>query len=218
MTDPQGASIPESYFENRVQFTTPFWGVGKDPELFLQSLHSSLQKWKVGLKDISGNKEANTLADFRLTINIPELTAAVRVGMESAIFMAVNPDWSRAEAYVEMFETAMNCIQQTADVALELQDVFLSMHIVPGSRNFHKEVSRLVNTEALGNAEMYGISVYRHDQSLIIDKSLKYPGGVFVRMNRLLAGKVPFSEIAEIVYKDESDALSLIGMQDLMQE
>lgn len=218
MAESTGAQIRESFFEIRVQFATPFWGVGKDPELFLQSLHLALRKWKVGLKDIYGNKESKTLADHQLSIDVPELASVIRIGLENVTFAAFNPDWSKVEALVEMFETAMNCIQQTANVALELQDVLLYMHVVPGGLDFRNEVRRLVNTEALGDGDMYGVSVYGKDRSLIVDQSAKFPGGVFVRLNRLFAGAVPIGEIATTIYEDELKALGLLGIQGLMQE
>ena len=53
------------------------------------------------------------------------------------------------------------------------QELALAMHVMPGDRHFGDTMQNLVNTNVIGRATMYGISVYQEDSSLVLDKSQK---------------------------------------------
>ncbi len=71
----------------------------------------------------------------------------------------------------------------------------------------------LVNREALGEYLFYGVSLYRSDGALVVDKSLRHEGAAFVRLQRRFAGDVPFAEITTHLYQDEVAALRLLGIR-----
>ncbi len=217
MTEPPKAEILDSYYEHRVDFAAPIFAVWTIPNPLVNSLYLSLRKWNVALKDLSWNKEPSSFEDLQLTFSIPSMGALIRVGLENATFIAVNPDWSKAPALVELFETAMADIQQTAKAERASQEIALAMHLKAGGRSLGDRMEKLVRADVLGSAEMYGISAYREDSSLVIDKSLRHDGGLFIRLYRKLSASVSFSEAATTLYQDEVKALSLVGLQDLIQ-
>jgi len=206
--------ISESYFEDRVQFTEPIFGKWTISNPLVEALFSSLRKWNVALKDFSWNKDPNTYQEIQLTLTVPEMNAIIRVGLDSATFIAVNPDWSRAPALVELFETAWGSITGTE---MGTQELALAMHVMPGNRHFGDTMQKLVNAHVIGPATMYGISVYQEDSSLVIDKSQKYEGGLFLRLYRKLEPGIPFSDVGTIIYEDELRALRFIGLESLIQ-
>src|SRR3990172_3231990 len=107
LTDMAETLISESYFEDRVQFSEPIFGKWTIPNPLVEALYSALRKWNVSLKDFSWNKDPNTYQEIQLTLTVPAMHAIVRVGLDSATFIAVDPDWSRAPVLLELFETAM---------------------------------------------------------------------------------------------------------------
>jgi len=218
MVDIASPGIPESYFEYRADFSEPIFEVWTVPNPLVYSLFSTLKRWNVGLGDVAWNKDPSSYKDVQLTFNVPKMNAIVRVGLDAATFIAVNPDWSKAPALVELFEAAMSGIQQTARVEVASQEIALGMHVTPGERKFGDAMAKLVNTELLGSAQTYGISAYREDSSLVIDKSVKYEGGIFVRLHRKFPATTAFTEVAMALYKDEVKALELLGVQELIQE
>ena len=217
MVESPSADIPESYFEHKAEFAEPMFETWTVPNPLAQSLYLALQRWKITLGDISWNKDPNNYGDFNLAFNVRSLNAVIRVGLDWATFIAVNPDWPQAPALVELFEAAMNNIRQTAGAEIARQEMWLAMHVTPGPNKFGDAMSRLVKTDLLGAANMYGVSVYREDSSLVIDKSLRYEGGVFVRLSRKFPAVTSFSEIATTLYEDELNALNFLGLRELIE-
>lgn len=211
------ADIPESYLEYRADFTAPMFEVWTIPNPLVSALFSTLRKWHVGLGDISWNKDPSTYKDFQVTFNVPKMNALIRLNMDAATFIAMNPAWSEESGLIELFETAMNTIRKATNGDLASQEIALAMHVKPGEKRFKDLMSGLVNSDILGSAEMYGISVYKSDSSLVIDKSVKYPESVFVRVQRQFASPTSFGEIAKVLYQDEMKALGFLGLEELLE-
>jgi hypothetical protein len=216
MTEEAVATIPESYLEHRAEFSSPIFDTWSIPNPLVSSLYETLRRWDVGLGDISWNKDASTYKDFLITINVLKLRASIRFSMDAATFVALNPDWSQAEGLIELFEAAMVDIMQTTRKELSYQETALAMHVTPGQKPYLEIMSDLVNSKVLGQAQMYGISAYRGDSSLIIDKSVRYPASVFIRLQRRHGASVSFAEIAKVLYEDEVKALELLGLRNLI--
>lgn len=217
MADLGNAEIPESYFEHKAEFKVPVFEAWTLPNPLVRALFATMKEWGTSLGDISWNKDPSTYKDFQMTFSVPRINAMVRVGLAQAEFIAVNPDWSKAPALVELFETVLAKIQETTGAEIASQEMTLAMHVTPGPVKFGELMARLVNSSIFGAGDMYGVSVYRQDSALIIDKSLRYDGAVFVRLHRRFPASISFTELATIVYHDEVNALSLLGLQGLIQ-
>lgn len=217
MIDRAIADIPESYLEYRAEFAPPMFEVWTLPNPLVAALHSSLRKWNVGMGEITWNKDAGTYKDLQITFTVSKMNALIKFGVDSATFIAVNPDWPEAPALTELFETAMRTIQQTSKGQIASQWLALAMHVKPGPKPFRDLMAMLVNTGALGPGQMYGVSVYQQDSSFVIDKSARYPDCVFVRLQRTFGPSISFSEIAKTVYEDESRALGLLGLEEPLE-
>ena len=214
-----GASNPriaDSYFEYKADFLTPIFDAWAVPNLLARSLFPQLRRWGITLADVTWTKEPSNYKEIQLTITVLQMNATVHLGLDSATFIAYNPDWSRAPALVELFETAMANIRKVTDAQIASQEAALAFHVVPGEENFGLLMTNLVNADVLGTARMYGISLYREDSSLVMDKSLRYDGAVFIRLNRTFSASASFSEIAAMLYKDEVRALGFLGLQSLI--
>ena len=218
MVEKTGAAIPEAYFEYRADLSHPMFEVWTLPNPMVQGLYSTLRRWNLTLADITSNKEAKNYKDLQFTFNVASLNATIRVGLDAVTFMAGNPDWSKAPALLALFEAALNSIQGIAKVEISMQEVFLALHVTPGSESSGSIMAKLVNSSLLGPAETYGVSAYRQDSSLVMDKSLRYEGGVFVRLQRKFPPDVAFPDLAMTMYTDELNALTLLGLRELLQE
>ncbi len=218
MHETTGARISDSYFEYKADFLNPVFDAWAEPNPLARSLFQSLRKWGITLADVSWSKEPRNLKEIQLTISVLQMNAAVQLGVDSAIFLASNADWSRAPALVELFDTAMASIRQVSGAQLASQETVLAFHLVPGQEDLGRLTQNLVNADILGPARMYGISLYREDSSLVIDGSLRYVGGIFMRINRRFSESTSFSEIAATLYKDELRSLDLLGLGKLISE
>jgi hypothetical protein len=208
--------IPESYFEYRADFSEPMFELWTLPNPLVRMLYLALKRWNVGLSDIGWNKETKNYKDLLITFNVASVNATMRVGLDTVTFNAVNPDWSNAPALLELFEEAIDSIKKIGKVEIVLQEVFLALHICAGQKAFGNTMAGLVNSNLLGPAEMYGVSAYREDSSVVMDKSVRYEGGVFVRLQRKFPASASFPDVAMAIYEDETNVLKLLGVPELI--
>jgi len=218
MTSPlEAADISESYLEYRATLQTPMFPVWTIPNPLIPSLHSMLAELDVNLSDITWNKDPSSVSDLQLTISILKLNAVLRVGVDTIFFSAFNPAWSEADALARLFGAVLARILQVGKTELKQQAITLAMHVKPGIEPFREALIKMVRPDVIGEAEMYGVSAYRQDFSFIIDRSSKYKGALFVRLDRTLAPNMSFEEIAKTLYTDEARVLGFVGLEDLMK-
>lgn len=211
------AEIVESYFEYKAIVSNPMFSAWTLPNALVEALFPALRTWNVGLGDISWNKESTSFQDLQVTFNVTQLRAILRVGLDSIGCVAVNPDWSEAAVLVDLFQTAIGMVCRTGKTDIASHEDVLAMHVKPGDKNFRDIMAALINENLLGSAQMYGASVYREDSSVILDKSVKYEGGLFVRLHRKLPVGTDFMQVAKTLYEDEVRTLRLLGLEELIE-
>lgn len=205
-------TIPESYLEHRQSFVTPWvdrWTIANP---FIGLLFPLLRGTGVQLTDFGFNKEAANIGETYLNVAIRKLNAAVRIGLDNITYIAVNPDWSMAPQLVELFDIVASELRKFVNEAPNSQQLTLALHVTSGEVDFQQGTARLVARNVLGDAEFFGISLHRKDGSTVIDKSLRYEGAAFIRLQRTFPGSMSFAEIAPRIYDEEVKALGLIGI------
>src|SRR5258708_11718607 len=90
----------------------------------------------VELTDFWFNKDAANFGETYLNVSVRKLNAAIRVGLDSAIFIAANPDWEMAPQLVQVFERASALIRGVLEVGPRIQESTLSLHVTPGTQDF----------------------------------------------------------------------------------
>lgn len=217
MPDMELADISESFFEYRADLSVAMFNAWTVPNPLVPSVLGALAKWNVGLGDVTWNHDTKSYKDLQLTFNVTQLDAAIKVGVDSVLFVALNPDWGDAPNLVTTFDAAIKAICSTGNTEIKSHEISLAMHVKPGKTPFVDIMTRFVNREAIGPAQMYGFSVYRDSSSLVIDKSLRYEGAGFLRLQRRFEASSSFEDIAAMLYEDESKALDMLGLKELLE-
>jgi hypothetical protein len=209
-------TIPESVFEHRIDFDSHWIDKWVSPNPFIGILYSALQDWDVALTDFSFNNDAKTVGDVQLTVAVRRLNSIIRVGVDNLIFRSTNPDWEMADKLILLFERASAAIRGSVSSLIKKQESLIAFHVSPGSIDMREATSKLVNVTVLGDAKSFGVSVYRDDSSLLVERSLRYDGGIFIRINRSFAAEVALSDLALRLYDDEISILKLLGIAGLI--
>lgn len=207
--------IPESFLEHRQFFADPWLERWIIPNPFMSALVSPLRALGVDLSDFSFNKDATNVGESYLNISIRKLNAAVRIGLDTVTFIAANPYWELGPQLVPVFDQVSGQIRNVVGSAPKSQEATLAFHVTPGTSDFAKMTASLVNRDVVGECLFYGVSLHRNNGALIIDKSLRYEGAAFVRLQRRFAGDVQFAEIAAQLYQEEVAALRLLGIPEV---
>ncbi len=211
------ADIQAAFLEYRANFKepiTPVW-FGRQQGEIINVVHKALAQWQLGFENISWNQAAKNLGEAYINFAFPSLFSSFQVGVAGVTITALNPDWSRAQAFVALFQTGMDALTASVGQGLQGQQLTLGFHVKPGEKPFRETVNQFVNAKALESekAAFYGASVYFNDYSFVIDGSLAFPGGVFVKFIRNFTGEKRFDEMATTLYKDEEFVLRLLGLK-----
>ena len=185
------------------------------PNPFLLALISPLREFGVELTDFSFNKDAANVGENCLNVSIRRLNAVVRVGLDAVTFVAANPAWDLAPQLVAAFNGVSDRIRGIVGVSPRSQEATLAFHVISGFSDFGKATAKLVNRDAVGECVFSGVSLYRSDMVLVIDKSLRHTGAAFVRLQRTFGGDTPFEEVAARLYEDELAALRMLGISEV---
>jgi hypothetical protein len=211
------ADIQAPFLEYRANFKepiTPVW-LGRQQGEIINVIHKAFAPWQLGFENISWNQAAKNLGEASITFAFPSLFSSFQVGVAGVTITVLNPDWSRAQTFVTLFQTGMDALTASVGQGLQGQQLTLGFHLKPGEKPFRESVSKFVNAKALESekAAFYGASVYYTDYSFVIDGSLAFPGGVFVKFIRNFAGEKRFDEMAATLYKDEEFVLRLLELK-----
>jgi len=207
--------IPESFLEHRQRFAEPWIERWTTPTVFISPLVSPLRAAGVELSDFSFNKDAANVGDLYLNVAIRRLNAAVRIGLDTVTFIVANPSWEAAPRLVAVFDQVSGEIRNVVGASPKSQEATLAFHVSPGSLDFGKITTSLVSANLVGNCLFCGVSLHKADGTLLIDKSLRYEGAAFVRLQRTFAGDALFADIAARLYEDEIAALRLLGLSEI---
>jgi hypothetical protein len=205
-------TIPESFLELRQVFPSAWVNLWTINNPFITLLIPALRDSGVELTDFSFNKEAANIGETYLNISIRKLNSAIRIGLDSVTYIAGNPDWSMAPQLVELFDNVSANIQKFVGETPNSQLLTLAFHVMPGAIDLHEKTSQLVNREVLGEAAFYGVLLYYERHSVVIDKSLRYEGAAFIKLQRNFEGFLTFAQIVPQIYEDEVNALNLLGI------
>lgn len=206
------SSIPECLLEHRHVYAESWVDKWTIPNPFISPLLGTLRTVKVELTDFSFNKDAANISEISLNVAIRKLNAAVRIGLDMVTFIVSNPDWGMVPQLLPVIDAISQALHDVVHAKPKSQETTLAFHVTPGTADFGASTALLVNQRLVGESLFYGISLHRTDGALIIDKSLRYEGAAFVRIQRRFSGNVPFSEVASKMYEDEVSALGLLGL------
>ncbi|HEY5176823.1 MAG TPA: hypothetical protein VII95_14780 [Terriglobales bacterium] len=216
MANMQAPDIHEASFEYRADLGSPLFEAWTPPNKAVTVLVPVLKQWGVTLGDVTWNRENNSAKDLQVTFNVQKLGAVLKVGLDSLVFNAFNPDWAKAPQLLELFQTCTSVLEAAVGLQIARQEAVLAFHVTPGARPFKEVMRELVRSDKLGVGNMYGLGVYESDSSFIIDRSLRFDGGAFVRLQRAFAGSVTFDELAKMLYDDEIRVLKLLELSELL--
>jgi len=212
----QAPDIHEAFLEYTAVLGSPLFEAWTPPNKAVTVLVPVLKQWGVTLGDVTWNRETNSAKDLQVTFNVRKLGAVVKIGLDSLVFNAFNPDWAQAPQLLELFQTCTSALEAAVGLQIASQEAVLAFHVTPGARPFKEIMRELVRSDKLGVGNMYGIGVYESDSSFIIDRSLRFDGGAFVRLQRAFSGSVTFDMLARMIYDDEIRVLKLLELSELL--
>ena len=208
------AQIPQAFLEYRSDFQTPCFDAWIPRNTIVSPVFLALARWGLQLRDVT-IASSNNLEETSATFGLPKLGVQLQVAFGFFKLTVVNPDWSRADQILEVFDAAKAAVVKTVKVGILSQYSILALHITSSEVKQKEAVARVTEFKGVRSDDVIalGAGIYRKDSSLIIDKSAVFDSALFVRIERRHSADIEFRSIVSSIKQDELEALNMLGLE-----
>jgi hypothetical protein len=212
--------IPYSFVEYKGFFSEPiFTAFVKKDWAVTRAIYLALQKWGLTLEQIVIRQQTLNVSEIQVTFSLPRVGVMVNLSLGNLTIVLNNPDWSRAAELVEVTTAAVEATKAGAETSMQQQHLSLGMHLIPKGKTPKELSSRFVTLDEksaayLGKIKSSGFSLYAEDSTVVVDASALYPEAIFVRVTRIHGGKATLAEMAQMLDRDETETLALLGVRE----
>jgi hypothetical protein len=222
MADKTPVEIPFSQIEYVVSFESPLLDlVGKIGEI-IRPFIMKLAQWGFVFEESELNLNAPKPRDHVIIFNRPNTAPppVMRVAVRwSSLTVTVDqPDWSEADSLMKLCATSLETLQSVAQVKVKTQQIVLNMHI-QSKTTPRSELTNVLLTptarELLEDGEIVGqgLILHRAGGTMLIDNSVPYANGLYVRIMRTFDGSARIEQISETLLKDEQKLWEVLKLE-----
>jgi hypothetical protein len=219
--DKTQAEIPYSHLEYTAVFKKPMaWTA---PANLISAVLTELEPWGFKLDGVEIKTHMEKLSEhtviFRRTAPLFP-GQSVTLGVGRVVVAAENPDRMEAEQLVAMSRAALNVVCQTGRAEIQSQHLFLGVHIQLKDKPRRDATASLLNPVAFelldGEVKFPGIILLREKSSIVIDASVGYANGLYVRISREHPPEATLEHLAEVLRKDEEKLFDVLGLEGIL--
>src|SRR5579864_204860 len=217
MTEKTHAEIPYSMFEYTATFAKPILGAWSVPAQLVAVVLNALEPFGFQTDGVELKTRTEKLNEYAIVFRRNPAGVTFTVGVEKLVIVAENLDWSEAEQFIKSARTGLDAVVQKANTEIKLQHLVLAIHIQLKTKPRQEVTAPLLSPTALklldGELKMPGIILQRENCSIVIDGSLAFANGLFVRINRAHEANRSFDQMAEILRRDEMQLFDLLNLE-----
>jgi hypothetical protein len=216
---PELVKIPMASAEYQAHFEQPNIGfIANDRQRVFEAIVTALLPFKFGL----ANTEivaTGTPADYKVIFKIPERGITFQFGAEEYRFGKEGSSWSTADEDAQVLAAAERALMEGSNVKVESCTFTIAMHLQPVAKTreeilapFIPEPFRLFMTQRL--AQTFGNHLKWADGDVLLDFSVGFANGIFLRLTSSFKGQPPLTEILAKVRRDEEAVFGILGVED----
>lgn len=218
------AEIAYSAVEYTAFFKAPILEAWAVSPLVIKRLLEALEPWGFRLDGVEDKtRGVEKLADWAILFRRTSPVApgfTISVGLGKLLITIDNPAWTEAENLVATMSAARNVIVEFGRAEIQWQQLALTMHIQIKTRSRKEVTEPLLSPLAFelldGEVMFPGIILHRQKSSVIIDASVPYANGLFIRMARDHAPERTFQELADVLRRDEEQLFAVLGLEGIL--
>ena len=212
------AEIPFALLEYTAVFRKPILEAWAVPALLVSAALNALEPHGFKLDGVE-TKIAEKLTECVVVFRRNPPGVTLKVGIEKLTILAENLDWAESDQLVATARASINAVIEHSKAEIQSQHVALGIHIQIKTKPRLEVTAPLLSPLALklldGEMKFPGIILQREKATIVVDGSLAYANGLFVRINREHEADVSLENMAEILRADEQrlfDTLGLVGI------
>jgi hypothetical protein len=142
------------------------------------------------------------------------------LGIGKLVISAENLDWTEAEQFIATVRAGSEAILTKAKAEIASQQLVLAIHVQLKNKQRQEVTAPLLSPLALqlmdGDIRMAGIILLREKATIIVDGSLAYANGLFVRIIREHPAAATFERMAEVLRADEEKFFDSLGLEGVL--
>jgi hypothetical protein len=217
MTEKTQAEIPYSMLEYTAVFEKPILEAFAVPVYLISAVLNALGPFGFKPDGVELKTRAEKLTENVIVFRRTPPGVTFTLGVEKLVIAAENLDWSDADHFMKGARSGLDAILEKGKVDIRLQHLVLGIHIQLKTRPRQEVTAPLLSAEALklldGDLKMPGIILQREKCSIVIDGSVAFANGLFVRIIREHVPGATFGQMAEVLRKDEMQLFDLLGLE-----
>ncbi len=196
------------------------WGA---PAILAASVLSALEPWGFKLDGVEVKTHAEKLTEYAIVFRrsdpaTPGLSLAL--GLGKVVVTAENLAWTGADQFIAGMRSALEVILRTGRAEIQSQHLGLGMHIQLKTKPRKDITTPLLDPVVFelldGEVKFPGIVLQRENSSLIIDASLAYANGLYVRILREHAPDATFEQLRDVLHRDEEQLCDVLGLEGIL--
>lgn len=211
------ADIPFGIIEYTADFKRPILEAWAVPALLVSAALDALGTFGFKLDGVEAKTHTEKLSDSALVFRRNPPGLVLTVGINKLSIMAENFDWTEADQFIAAARAALNSIVDSSRAEIHSQHVALGMHIQIKTKPRHEVTAPLLSALALklldGEMKFPGVILQRGNATIVIDGSLAYANGLFVKINREHRAEVSLEKMAEVLRSDEDRLFETLGLE-----
>ncbi|MGD1082550.1 MAG: hypothetical protein ABR881_29905 [Candidatus Sulfotelmatobacter sp.] len=217
MIEKTQAEIPYSMLEYTAALKRPILEAWAVPAHLVAVVLDALDPFGFKPDGVELKTRAEKLTENAIVFRRTPAGVTFTVGVEKVVIVAENLDWSDADQFMRAARAGLDAVLQKGKADIRLQHLVLGIHIQLKTRPRQEVTAPLLSPETLklldGELKMPGVILQREKCSIVIDGSLAFANGLFVRINREHAPIAAFEQMAEVLRNDEKQLFDLLGLE-----
>jgi hypothetical protein len=212
--------IPYAILEYTAVFKKPILQAWTVPAGIINCVLEALDPFGFKMDGVELKTQTEKISDYEVQFRRSVAGVLFRVGVGKMIIGAENLDWTEAEQFLQMAHAGIDAVVAYSKAEIEAQHLSLIMHIQLKDKPRQEITSALLGPDAYklldGDLKFPGIILQREKASILVDASIPYANGLFIRINREHSGDVPLEKLAEILQADEVRFFDTLGLEGIL--
>ncbi len=222
MPDKTQAEIPYAVAEYTATFKKPLVEAWGKSAALVATVLNALQPWGFGIDGLetkNPEKASEAAFIFRRT-EPPSPEVRFTVGLGKIVASVENPSWAEAKQVIDGVKAGLEAVLRIGNAELKSHQLGIGMHIQIKTKPRKEVTAHLLSPAAFslldGEVQFPGIILMRNKASIVIDGSLAYANGLFVRIVREHPPEASLQHMADVLRKDEEHLFELLGLEGIL--
>lgn len=214
MNDLENVKVESAFLDHTWRFARPAFVLPDRWSALNEGMVKALGASGLTSAGISYRTEPANVSDVRVKYEFPDGRYSLSVGVDTVVVSILNPGWEEKDLLLDRTRRGLAVVHDILQVPFESQKVALGMHLKGAQRTNLEITRRFVNADLLPEERMEasGFTIYTDRSKILVDRSVRLPDGLFIRLEKQHPPERELPEIASDLRAFEEHVLNALGL------